>query len=926
MSVVLARASRLKPEIRLAQAISAFEADLSSAQKATLRTYKSQSLNSPPDVSDVMQLTAEIDSYASGKAAGRRCFGPRLTNFLQAVQQYAALGDIIIGGSQNLIACGVWSLVRMSLLLIVNFSSYFEKLSTLLMNVGRSAPRYQAMTLLYPQSKVLQSHLSEYFIVVVHLCHKLLEFTQKSTFGQVTYALSNSDMTNFQSEFDRWANSIKEEANLLMAKKFEEEAQENSRFRDLSTKFSKSASRQQRLATKLRILDFCSNYDYETTWKQARKAGTTTLLNRNSKYQDWKGRTDSCTLVYTGKLGSGKSVLMANIVDDIHLYVRSKSIVVAYFFCRHDIPESLKARTVIGSLARQLLCSIPNLTIAVELLDQATPAPDFSTLISILQCALPPDCKMYFILDGLDECDDIERETLIQQVGKLQEVFVLSLCVSFRLEPDNALGLSSEPLAAVTITSIPEENPDIESFIKAELESRVDARKLVIGNPNLILEIQDALEKGSQGMFLWVVLQIDALCTMRTDDTIRGALADLPKDLPETFSRILQRSEGFGKNYQRPIPELITVAHRPLTIEELGEALSVVPGDSLWNPARLLNDVYSTLKCCGCLLTVDEDELTVRLVHHSVKQFLLSGPTGLADVPITMRAAQKRMGGIIITYLSYGVFETQLSTSVVPQMMTGSVPSKIIHSTLDSASSVRGLALTLLRSGKRPGCDIGKILAETSKHFGRLVYKFHFLSYARLYWLQHILDVSEPGPIMCDMLLILMKKNAVNINAADEDSWKLMLWAYLNGHAIIVKHLLESGNFHLHSMKISGGQKLLFMAAKDGDVAVVKLLLERGGVYINSRDEQGQTALWKAAGNGHEVVVKLLLKSREIDVNSWDGEGRTPLWKAVENGDEAVVKLLLTAKKINVDPRKTLFETPFSKADIDPWPGTGHSP
>jgi hypothetical protein len=37
MSGALANASRLKPEIRLAQAVSQFEADLSSEQKATFR-------------------------------------------------------------------------------------------------------------------------------------------------------------------------------------------------------------------------------------------------------------------------------------------------------------------------------------------------------------------------------------------------------------------------------------------------------------------------------------------------------------------------------------------------------------------------------------------------------------------------------------------------------------------------------------------------------------------------------------------------------------------------------------------------------------------------------------------------------------------------------------------------------------------------
>lgn len=118
MSVILASASRLKPEIRLAQAVSQFEADLSNDQKSIFRNHKQQSLASPPGTSDVMRLTAEIDRQVANKAGGR-CFGPRFTNFLQGVQQFASLGDVIVGGSQNIIACGIWSIIRMSLLVSV---------------------------------------------------------------------------------------------------------------------------------------------------------------------------------------------------------------------------------------------------------------------------------------------------------------------------------------------------------------------------------------------------------------------------------------------------------------------------------------------------------------------------------------------------------------------------------------------------------------------------------------------------------------------------------------------------------------------------------------------------------------------------------------------------------------------------------------
>lgn len=113
MAGVVANVARLKPELRLAEAISQFEASLSSNEKATFRTQRTKSLQSPPDVNDVMRLTAQIDR---SRKPGGRCFGPRFTKFLHGVQQFAALGDVVVGGSQNIIACGVWSVVRMSLL------------------------------------------------------------------------------------------------------------------------------------------------------------------------------------------------------------------------------------------------------------------------------------------------------------------------------------------------------------------------------------------------------------------------------------------------------------------------------------------------------------------------------------------------------------------------------------------------------------------------------------------------------------------------------------------------------------------------------------------------------------------------------------------------------------------------------------------
>jgi hypothetical protein len=122
MAMIASKAARLKPEIRLAEAVSRFEASLPSHEKAEFRNQRAQTLEMAPDANDVMRLTGQIDRSLSGKA--RRCLGPRFTNFLQGVQQFAAIGDVVIGGSQNIIACSVWSLVRMSILVRMRIDAF----------------------------------------------------------------------------------------------------------------------------------------------------------------------------------------------------------------------------------------------------------------------------------------------------------------------------------------------------------------------------------------------------------------------------------------------------------------------------------------------------------------------------------------------------------------------------------------------------------------------------------------------------------------------------------------------------------------------------------------------------------------------------------------------------------------------------------
>ncbi len=400
-----------------------------------------------------------------------------------------------------------------------------------------------------------------------------------------------------------------------------------------------------------------------------------------------------------------------------------------------------------------------------------------------------------------------------------------------------------------------------------------------------------------------MALQIDTLCTMRTDEAIRQALDDLPKDLPDTFSRILRRSSGVSdKHYQRRIFELVIAACRPLTIDELREALSVTPGDTVWDPARFLNDVYSTLACCGSLIIVDEEFLTVKLIHHSVKQFLLGGLRSSTAETFTVISAHKTMIEIILTYLNYGVFDTQLSTTVVPQLMARAVPSTIISST-SGHTKVKELALEFLKSPSQPRITIDRTLANKGGSRSKpYTSQFHFFPYAKLYWLQHSSYAWEQVSTAQKLLQQLLESDTIDINLRDETGQTPLQWAIRQRHEAVVRLLLEKGaNFEAKD-HYGDSQIPLMWAAREGHEAVVRLLLEKGADIEGFEapdeiadglklDEDARTPLGQAAQNGHETVVRLLLEKGAC-IEGKAGNG-APLSRAAQEGHEAIVRLLL---------------------------------
>lgn len=708
------------------------------------------------------------------------------------------------------------------------------------MEAGHSTQQHSDLAVLYPRSKTLQTNIIEFFIVVVQICLRFHRFAQKSALGKFTSSLNDSDIKEARSNLIAWSKSIQEEITTLVAQTVKKEAESNSRFRALMSLSSKSASEQQRQIALLNILDCCSTHDYETTRTQARRDGNTCLYKELTEYNQWIVAPISETLILVGKLGYGKTVTLANIVDDLALRIAPEASGLAYFFCRHDLPESKHARTVVGALIRQIITPLRHRLDEYKVVDTY----DVPQLFGLMRHVVPPEYVIYIILDGLDICSPSEQRTITEQLEFMTTQFNVHICISRRLEPDAELQSIAKGLSKATVARLPDNSSDIETYVVAQLEIALLKKELVLGEPTIILEITSALLKGSQHMFLWVALQIQALCKMQTDHDIRQALERLPENLSDIYSQILQQAKRLDRPLRSDLFKLILAARRPLTLSEMRDALSVTPGNTTWDPSKLLNSIYPALASCGCLITVDEEEHTIRTVHPSVNQFLLQDPLTTPEMVrgmyFTMEDAQSLMSSTIVTYLGYGIFGTELAVRL-PVLNVGSAPAHIIESTIDTNIGVLATALKLLRSRKQTNFDASNTFAQNfSSPRPPNMDDFLFQHYAKLYALQHLSDLPAVSCAIAENLLRMLKSGAIVVETNEEAIGLLWLMLQPPGRSDVLSFLKQIG---LNVAEITSAApmtlfgRLFYSAIANRRTQAIKYLMDLYYPLINQRPD-----------------------------------------------------------------------------------------
>ena len=114
---------------------------------------------------------------------------------------------------------------------------------------------------------------------------------------------------------------------------------------------------------------------------------------------------------------------------------------------------------------------------------------------------------------------------------------------------------------------------------------------------------------------------------------MRGILDELPETLDETYERVLRDINKANREHARRLLQCLTVAVRPLRVEELAEVLAVDfdaarRGDvPKLNPDwRWADQHQAVLSTCSSLIAIVDDGYSqvVQFSHLSVKEFLTS--------------------------------------------------------------------------------------------------------------------------------------------------------------------------------------------------------------------------------------------------------------------------------------------------------------
>ncbi|KAF3023342.1 hypothetical protein E8E15_007618 [Penicillium rubens] len=395
---------------------------------------------------------------------------------------------------------------------------------------------------------------------------------------------------------------------------------------------------------------------------EKRHTSTGLWLVNGQKFQNWLVERNSFLWV-NGFAGCGKSVLCSTAIQyTVRERQHQPSVGIGFFYFSFNDESKRDCSGMLRALLLQLSAQLQGAEGDIQELFKlySSGTPPVKALLNSLRKTICSFNDTYILLDALDESPrGNKREGVLDAVQTIRQwsLPTLHLLVTSRNEMD--IRLTLEPPSSQDISmKNSDTDTDIQNFISYQLRNDSKLRQWKSRHE----EIQEKLTSKAQGVFRYVECQLLALKRARIRNHIDECLRSLPRDLDETYERMLCSIDEQDAPEARLALTLLCVSDRPLTVEELIGALAIdVSKWQLDREGRSFSQDHLLDICLGLIdLAVVENEYSgevstiARIAHFSVQEYLKSDrilQQGAAKFAVQEELAQTEMARVCLVYL-----------------------------------------------------------------------------------------------------------------------------------------------------------------------------------------------------------------------------------------------------------------------------------
>ena len=472
--------------------------------------------------------------------------------------------------------------------------------------------------------------------------------------------------------------------------------------------------------------------------------------------------------------------------------------------------------------------------------------------------------------------------------------------------------------------------------------------------------------------FRWAYCQLEIL-RQCLPPSVRCILDELPETLDETYERVLKGIKKVNREHAIRLLHCLTVAIRPLRVEELAEVLAVDfdasrrEGIPKLNPNwRWADHHQAVLSTCSSLIAIvdDGDSQVVQFSHFSVKEYLTSDRLANANGDVTRYHILPESAHTILVQACLGVlfrFDDHVGKDSAKDIPLAEYASKnwVDHAHFKDVSSRIRDAMEYFFDADKPHFatwhqvsdidgwhqvyDSGGYWVSFSSSMVPRGEPLYYASLCGFYDIAKHLVVKHPelvnarGGRMVSPLgaalygghlhvAELLYEHGADVGVRGNNEWTLLHLALLDVLVDTVRWLLNHGA-DTNAQDNDQGWTPLHLAARVKHFEIVQMLLERHA-DIHARNSRGEAALHLAAcdrglhGPRYQVNLNILqsLLDHGADVNTKDNDGSTPLHhSSFRNGDDfslwgkgsVEAARLLLDNGANIDAENNKGDTPF---------------